>query len=221
MKKTITALCLISTVLTGSFEAHAEDINDKPVMTKAEYDNYLQSNDAATYKEYKALNSTDENTFYKSMTTPNKLEKVIKENATEEVVDQVVDVDGFIEPTVPYSTSVVQKIDHVISGKKTVTLLGIRALQYKMTMKYRVVGGKIDKVLYSDANVIINRSPSLRTYLQSSHVDLPLSKSSVTYNATFAYQFGWKAFNIQWGTVTGKLKGYPNGGKEFNMKSNW
>jgi hypothetical protein len=194
--------------------APASASTDEPVptLTVAEYTDYLAEEAPDILADFEALSPTEQEQYLDLLTNPDLY--------TEEVENldgvEVGGVDPIITSTPGANfggiISMAASADKNVWSTRWVKALGVKVLEYKTTLNYRVSNGKVTKINSSTAVVTRNLNPLVKTGQTSKSAWVSGGGGSAKLTATFNYDLGpIKGLSVQIGSMNAELTGYPNG----------
>ena len=103
-------------------------------------------------------------------------------------------------------------VDRSVWSTRWVKILGIKVIEYKTELGYRVTSGKVTKINRSAAFLVRNLNPLVKSGTTSKDAWISARGASARLSATFNYDIGpLKGLSVQIMTLNASLTGYPNG----------
>ncbi|SDK18146.1 hypothetical protein [Alkalibacterium thalassium] len=198
----IIALLLISS-LVGTSNVYAEE-NIAHNLTIEDYKDFLLENDLEVYKEFNELSEEEQKEFVKIISDP----ETYMNDENWEIVEGVEQYSN--EPgTNTYS---------LLSNTRTysryrdynMTILGITVTGYRISVRYEVVGSRVNRILSRSATVERRLNPMVQTGQTS--LNAYVSNNRANAEASFHYSIGpIKGLSQQIGTLRGHIAYNENG----------
>ncbi|MDO5495236.1 MAG: hypothetical protein Q4G64_05955 [bacterium] len=203
-----TALALAFGV-TGPASATSDG---ESTLTVAEYAAYLAVEAPDVLPEFEALTPAEQEQFLDLLANPS---LYTEEAQSLDGVDvggvsttQALALGGGTNGVGPLATTV----DRGVWSNRWVSALGVRVLEYKTELGYRVTSGKVTRINYSSAYVVRNLNPLVQTGEITRSAWVSSGGASARMSAKFNYNIGpLKGLSVQIGTLNASLTGFPNG----------
>ncbi|MGX8795857.1 hypothetical protein ACR6HW_07165 [Fusibacter sp. JL298sf-3] len=203
MKKTKNIFTLfLGTLIALSFSvsAFASDIKAEPTLTVKDYTEFLAKESPEDFQKFKALSTSEQEKYLDYLLNPATYSGNL--NTSDVTASSIDELDESSSPTNTTTRNA--------WGSRTVTILGIKVLEYRIEVGYDVTGSSIEKINYYDAYVVKNLNPLVQTDTTSKSAYI--SNNVVHAKGVFYYKVGpLKGLSVQIGNVYGELLAYPSG----------
>lgn len=200
----------LSLLATGPVSANPDE--PVPTLTVAEYTAYLAEEAPDILVEFEALTPAEQEQYLDLLTNPD----LYTEEA--ENLDGV-DVGGTstVQTLAPGGVApMAASVDRSVWSSRWVKALGVKVIEYKVTVGYRVTSGKVKQINSSSAVVTRNLNPLVKTGQTSKSAWVSAGGASARLTATFNYDLGpLKGLSVQIGTLNASLTGSPSGGVSY------
>lgn len=205
----------LSLLATGPASATPDE--PVPTLTVAEYTAYLAEEAPDVLAEFEALSPAEQEQYLDLITNP---DLYTEEAENLDGVDvggtstvQTLAPGGGIGGVTPMATTV----DRSVWSTRWVTILGLKVIEYKTEVGYRVTSGKVTKINSSSAVVVRNLNPLVKTGQTSKSAWVSAGGASARLTASFNYDIGpLKGLSVQIMTLNASLTGSPSGGVSYS-----
>ncbi|MDO4784552.1 MAG: hypothetical protein Q3997_05655 [Propionibacteriaceae bacterium] len=179
-------------------------------LTISEYSAYLAEEAPDVLAEFEALATAEQEQYLNLLTNP----ALYTDEA--ENLDGV-DVSGVstVQTAAPgggMMAPLATTVDRSVWSTRWVTILGLKVIEYKVEVGYRVTSGKVTRINNSKAIVLRNLNPLVKTGQTSKSAWVSAGGASARLTASFNYDIGpLKGFSVQIMTLNASLTGSPSG----------
>lgn len=206
------ALILISYFSLGILLATPASATENPPqgLTVDDYSAYLAEASPQALGEFNELSDPEKEQFIKNLKDPRLYTEEALKLSGVEIEDQSLETQR--ETTFEQIVSPAAISDKEIWSTRWVKVFGIKVIEFRVELGYRVANGKVTAINSSAAYTSRNYNPLVQTETLSKSHWIAAGGSTARLSARFSYNIGpLKGLSVQLITLNAELTGTPDG----------